>query len=57
MAAYGVLQGELIGLRGVARRSVFVVDAEGRVTYAWVAENPGVLPHFDEIVEAVQAVA
>ena len=57
MAAYGVLQGELIGLRGVARRSVFVVDGDGRVTYAWVAENPGVLPHFDEIVEAVQAVA
>lgn len=55
--AYGVLQDELVGLRGVARRSVFVVDGEGRVTYAWVAENPGVLPPFDEIVEAVQAIA
>ena len=57
VAAYGVLQEELIGLRGVARRSVFVVDGEGRVTYAWVAEHPGVLPRFDEIVEAVRAVA
>ena len=57
VSAYGVLQDELIGLRGVARRSVFVVDGEGRVTYAWVAENPGILPPFDEIVEAVQAVA
>ena len=57
MAAYGVVQDELVGLRGVARRSVFVVDGDGRVTYAWVAENPGILPPFDEIVEAVRAVA
>ena len=57
VSAYGVLQDELIGLRGVARRSVFVVDGDGRVAYAWVAENPGILPPFDEIVEAVQTVA
>lgn len=57
VSAYGVLQEELIGLRGVARRSVFVVDGEGRVSYAWAAENPGILPPFDEIVEAVRAVA
>lgn len=57
VSAYGVLQEELIGLRGVAQRSVFVVDGEGSVRYAWVAEHPGVLPPFDEIVEAVQALA
>ena len=56
--------GEAVGVKalggkavGVATRSVFVVDGDGRVTYAWVAENPGILPPFDEIVEAVQAVA
>ncbi len=56
-AAYGVLYEEVLGLRGVAKRSVFVVDGEGRITYAWVSENPGVLPPFDEIVEAAQAAA
>ena len=40
-AAYGVLSEEVLGLRGVAKRSVFVVDGEGRITYAWVSENPG----------------
>ena len=56
-AAYGVLYEEVLGLRGVAKRSVFVVDGEGRITYAWVSENPGVLPPFDEIVEAARAAA
>ncbi len=57
VSAYGILHEELIGLRGVARRSVFVVDGTGRVRYAWVAEDPGVLPPFDEVVQAVRAAA
>lgn len=54
-AAYGVLQEDFFGLRGVAKRSAFVVDGEGRVTYAWTSDDPGVLPPFDEIEAAVKA--
>ena len=54
-AAYGVLREELAGLRGIANRSVFVVDADGRVRYSWVSEDPQVLPPFDEVVNAVRA--
>ena len=53
--AYGVLQEDFFGLRGVAKRSVFVVDGAGRVSYAWVSDDPSVLPRFDEVVEAVRA--
>ena len=54
-AAYGVLREEIAGLRGVANRSVFVVDADGRVRYSWVSEDPHVLPPFDEVVDAVRS--
>lgn len=54
-SAYGVLHEDLAGLRGVAKRSVFVVDREGTVSYAWVTDDPGVLPPFDEVVSAVRA--
>ena len=54
-AAYGVLREDLAGLRGVANRSVFVIDGSGRVSYRWVTEDPQVLPPFDEVVEAVRA--
>ncbi len=54
-SAYGVLQEDFFGLRGVAKRSAFVVDGVGQIRFAWVSEDPGVLPPFDEIVEAVRA--
>ena len=53
--AYGVLREELIGLHGVANRSAFVIDADGKVVFSWVSENPGVLPPFDDIAAAVKA--
>ena len=54
-AAYGVLQQDFVGLHGVAQRSVFVVDGEGWISFAWVTDNPGVLPPFDEVLGAVRA--
>lgn len=36
---YGVLHDDYFGLRGVSRRSAFVIDREGKVTFAWVAES------------------
>ncbi len=41
------------GMKGVSKRSAFVVDAEGLVKYAEVLESPGDLPNFDKIKEAL----
>jgi len=48
---YGLTWKNLGGVNGyeVANRSVFILDETGRVTYSWVAPNPGVLPDFEEI--------
>lgn len=56
-SAYGVLEQDFFGLQGVAKRSVFVVDGAGAISFSWVSDNPGVLPPFDEIIEAVRAVS
>ncbi len=42
----------LVGL-STANRSVFVIDGNGIVTYAWISENPGVEPPYDEIKKAI----
>jgi peroxiredoxin len=47
---------EELGIAGVAKRSVFVVDESGTVTYAWVSEDPGVEPDY-EAAEAAAAEA
>ena len=49
--AYGVaLNDFVIGGYTVAQRSVFVVEADGTIGYAWVAENPGIEPNYDEVM-------
>ncbi|GAB3018360.1 redoxin domain-containing protein [Natronobiforma cellulositropha] len=46
---------EELGVYGVAKRSVFVVDGDGEITYAWVSDDAGVEPDYDEVEQAVEA--
>ena len=46
-----------MGQKGVSTRAAFVVDREGRVTYAAIQDNPGELPDFAAIKAAVEAAA
>jgi peroxiredoxin len=45
---------EALGVERIAQRAVFVVDDGGTITYAWVGENPGVEPDYDEVEAAVR---
>ncbi|MFQ5678696.1 MAG: redoxin domain-containing protein [Gemmatimonadota bacterium] len=51
--SYGVLHEDLLGLREVTKRSVFVIDPEGRVAYAWVSDDPRREPEYEEVRDAV----
>jgi len=46
-----------LGVEGVAKRSVFVVDGDGEVAYRWVSDDPGVEPDYDEVLAAVEDLA
>ena len=51
-AAYGCLyENFVLDMKGVSKRSAFVIDAKGAVQYAEVLESAGDLPNF----EAIQA--
>jgi peroxiredoxin len=41
-----------LGINSVAERAVFVVDGDGTVSYAWVSDDPGVEPDYDEVESA-----
>ena len=49
--AYDVALGDFV-IQGytVAQRSVFVVEADGSIGYAWVAENPGQEPDYEAVM-------
>lgn len=50
---YDCLYQDLIGLKGVSKRSAFVIDKSGTVKYAWVSEDAGVLPDFKAIQDVL----
>ncbi len=43
-----------MGMKGVARRAAYVVDAEGIIQYAQVLETPPELPDFNAINETLK---
>ena len=51
---YGALHEELLGLKGISKRSAFVIDAKGIVRYASVSEDPKVQIDFNAIEQAVR---
>ncbi|MYF80145.1 MAG: peroxiredoxin [Chloroflexi bacterium] len=56
--AYGVSLPNLAGIEGynVAQRSVFVIDGDGHVRWAWVSDSPLNEPSYDDVKAALAAI-
>lgn len=52
--AYDVSYDEILGLKGVSKRSAFVIDLDGKIVYSSASDDPTVVPSFDEIKAALQ---
>ena len=50
--SYDVYHEDFAGLKGytAAKRSVFIVDGAGSVSYKWVTDDPGIMPDLTEIM-------
>ena len=56
--AYGAFYDTFIlGLKGVSKRSAFVLDKEGVVQYAEVLENAGEVPNFEAVKSTLAELA
>ncbi|GGD60597.1 peroxiredoxin [Emticicia aquatilis] len=54
--AYGAYYDTFVfGMHGVAKRSAFVIDAEGVIKYAEVLESAGDLPNFDAVKATLES--
>ena len=50
---YGVLNENMIGLKGIAKRAVFVLDKDGVVRYREVLEDARNEPNYEKVFEAL----
>jgi peroxiredoxin len=56
-ALYGAQYSEFIlGMKGVAKRSAFVIDSEGIIRYAEVLETAGDQPNYQAIKDCVSSI-
>lgn len=55
--AYGALHETFsYNMRGVSKRAAFVIDREGVIRYVEVLENPGKIPNFQAVQDALQSI-
>jgi glutaredoxin-dependent peroxiredoxin len=55
-SAYGSLyENFVLGMKGVSKRSAFVIDTEGTVQYAEVLESAGDVPNFQAVQETLKS--
>jgi peroxiredoxin len=55
---YGIVMKDLGPLKdyNAAKRSVFLLDRNGVIKYAWVSDNPLIEPNYDEIKSKLQEI-
>ena len=51
--AYDVLFEDLIGFKGVSKRSAFVINKDGNIVYSESSDDPTQLPDFEAIKSAI----
>ena len=54
---YGVFNEDMIGLKGIAKRAVFVIDKDGVVRYREVLEDARNEPDYQQVLSSVAALA
>lgn len=56
---YGIVMKKLGSLNdyNAAKRSVFILDEEGKVIYRWVSDNPAIEPNYGEIKDELKKAA
>lgn len=52
--AYDVLFEDLLGFKGIAKRSAFVIDQDGTIIYSESSDDPKQLPDFEAIKSALK---
>jgi len=49
---------DFAGLKGysVAKRSIFILDEQGKVHYIWISQDPSIEPKYDEIQKTLEKI-
>lgn len=52
--SFGSLYQDFLGMKGISKRSAFVIDSKGTVVYEEINDDAGQLPDFEKIAEKLK---
>ncbi len=52
---YDVVQEEILGLKNLAKRAVYVIKPDGTIHWVWYSDDPRVEPDYEEVVKVVNS--
>lgn len=56
ITAYDVSNPDMLGLKGISRRAVFVVDGDGTIRHREVTASPGDEPNYEAVHQALRRI-
>jgi glutaredoxin-dependent peroxiredoxin len=56
ISKYGIVMKNLASLSdyNAAKRSIFIIDEDGRIRYRWISDNPLIEPNYQEIKDVLK---
>lgn len=57
VTAYGVRRDDVEGYSGIPRRTVFVIDRDGTITWTWITSRETPQPAYDLVIEEARKAA
>ena len=57
VTAFGVARDDVAGYSGMARRTVFVIDGDGVITWTWITSREQPQPDYDLVIEEARKAA
>lgn len=54
--AYDAFHAEIMGLKGIAKRAVFLLDKAAVFRYIWISDDPGIMPDIQKLKEQINKI-
>lgn len=54
---YDIVLDEVLGLRNLAKRAVYIVKPDGTIGWVWYSDDPRVEPNYDEVIRKAAELA
>ncbi len=54
---YDVVQEDILGLKNLAKRAVYIIKPDGTIGWVWYSDDPRVEPDYDEVIRKAEEIA